>query len=261
MDPINISWWQLALTLAFVLIAGISSIVWSLGLLKDLAVGTVRTFAQLFLLGYILTFIFDLKLPWLVAAAFLAMIFFAAMTIKGRVREKRVSVFSPIFMSMLVSYSVVSYVVTGVIVGADPWWQPQYFLPLAGMIVGNSMNAISIALDRLFGDLRSRRNEVEMKLGLGADFREASQDILRDAMRAGMIPSMNALMAVGIVFIPGMMSGQIMAGTDPLVSIRYQIVVMLMLVASTALGSLATILLVRRKCFGPGHCLLLRPKV
>lgn len=260
MEPVLISWWQLALTLVFVLVAGATSLFWSLGLVKDLVVGTVRTFTQLFLLGFVLTFLFEYDSPWLVLAAFMAMVFFAAVTILGRIREKRISLFHPIFLSMLVSYAAVSYLVTGVIVGADPWWMPQYLLPLAGMVVGNSMNAIAIALDRLFSDLRSRRAEVEMKLCLGADYREASQDILVGAMRAGMIPSINALMAVGLVFIPGMMSGQILAGVDPMASIRYQIVVMLMLVASTTMGTLLVVLLIRRRCFGPGDGLVLRAR-
>ncbi|MDY6852667.1 MAG: ABC transporter permease, partial [Thermodesulfobacteriota bacterium] len=115
-------------------------------------------------------------------------------------------------------------------------------------------------LERLLGELRNRRQEVEMKLCLGADYKEASQDMVRQAMSAGMIPSINSMMAVGVVFIPGMMTGQILAGADPLLAIRYQIVVMIMLVGSTAIGSLLVVLLVRRRCFSPGHQLLLRPE-
>ena len=156
--------------------------------------------------------------------------------------------------------ALVSILVTGVVVGADPWWKPQYFIPLAGMVIGNSMNAIAIALDRLVSDLRARRAEVEMKLCLGADVSEASTEMVAGAMKAGMIPSINGMMAVGIVFIPGMMTGQILAGADPLEAIRYQIVVMLMIVGSTALGSMLVVRLVRRRCFGPGQQLLLRPQ-
>jgi putative ABC transport system permease protein len=126
------------------------------------------------------------------------------------------------------------------------------------MVIGNSMNAIAIALERLLGELRKRRPEVEMMLCLGADYQEASHDMFRNAMRAGMIPSINAMMAVGVVFIPGMMTGQIIAGADPLLAIRYQIVVMVMLVGSTTIGSLIVLWLVRRLCFGAGQQLILR---
>jgi putative ABC transport system permease protein len=147
-----------------------------------------------------------------------------------------------------------------VVVSVKPWWKPQYFIPLGGMVIGNSMNAIAIALERLLGELRKRRHEVEARLCLGADYKEASKDMLSIAMRAGMIPSINSMMAVGIVFIPGMMTGQILAGADPLQAVRYQIVVMVMLVGSTAIGSLLVVYLVRKRCFSKGERLLLQPR-
>ncbi len=99
-----------------------------------------------------------------------------------------------------------------------------------------------------------------MMLCLGADYREASHHMVQSAVRAGMIPSINSMMAVGLVFIPGMMTGQILAGADPLLAIRYQIVVMVMMVGSTAIGSFMVVYLVRKRCFGPAYQLLLRPK-
>ena len=258
--PLEIGPWSLALGLVFILIAGAASLYYQLGLERDLVVGAIRTFAQLFLMGYALTFIFRLSSGLLVTLIFAAMIFFAAWTIRGRVKERDVPFFLPTFLSMLFSYMLVSVMVTGVIVGAKPWWEPQYFLPLGGMVIGNSMNAIAISLERLFSELRKRRGEVEMMLCLGANYREASQDIFRNAMSAGMIPSINSMMSVGLVFIPGMMTGQILAGADPLIAIRYQIMVMVMLVGSTAIGSIIVTLIARKLCFGPAHELRLRVK-
>jgi len=183
-------------------------------------VGTIRTFVQLLLLGYILKFIFNIDNAALVLAVFSFMIFFAAWEIRNRIKEKQVAFFWPLFASMVISYVIVSYLVTAVLINVEPWWKPQYFIPLGGMVIGNSMNAIAIALERLLGELRGRRLEVEMMLCLGADYKEASQDMFRNAMRAGMIPSINSMMGVGIVFIPGMMTGQILAGADPLQAIR-----------------------------------------
>ena len=248
---------QLGLTLVLVLAAGILSFVQRLGLERDLAVGTVRTFAQLFLMGYALQIVFGLSTPWLVLAVFLAMVTMAAHTVRGRVGDRGVPFILPLYGSMIASYTLVAYVVTAVIVNVRPWWEPQYFIPLGGMVIGNSMSATAVAVDRLFSDLRSRRGEVEMMLALGADAAEASRDMVRGAVRAGMIPTINSMMTVGVVFLPGMMTGQILAGADPLVSIRYQIVVMCMLAASTALSSALAVLLVRRRCFGPGQQLLL----
>lgn len=259
MNPgaLDISLVQLLFGLVFILAAGVTSILHSLRLERDLLIGTVRTFVQLFILGYILKFIFNIASAWLVLVVFAFMIVFATWEIRARVRERQVSFFFPLLISMTVSYFLVAYLVTAVLIGVSPWWKPQYFIPLGGMIIGNSMNAIAIALERLLGDLRERRNEVEMNLCLGADYKEASRDIVRNAMRSGMIPSINSLMGVGVVFIPGMMTGQILAGADPLIAIRYQIVVMVMLVGATAVGSLLVVLLVRRMCFGAGERLLL----
>ncbi len=259
MDVVQISLWRVVLGFGFVLAMGITSLVHHLRLERDLAVGAVRTVVQLFALGYVLKYIFELDSVWLVMGVFVVMTGFAAQIARGRVRESQVSLFWPLALSMLLSYSITSILVTGLVVGVKPWWKPQYFIPLAGMVIGNSMSAIAVATERLLGDLRKQRAEVELKLCLGADYKEASRDMVRDAMRAGMIPSINSMMAAGVVFIPGMMTGQILAGLDPLVAIRYQIVVMLMLVGSTGMGTLLSILLVRRLCFGPAQQLLVRP--
>lgn len=255
---IEIGPWQLLLTLVFVLIAGGVSMAYRLGLSRDLALGTVRTFAQLFLMGYVLKIIFGLESGILVILVYSGMIAFAAHIVKGRVGEKSVDYGRPVFLSTFVSYMAVTVIVTGVVVGAEPWWKPQYFLPIGGMVVGNSMNALSLSLERLFSGLRVRRDEVEMKLTLGADRREAGEEIVREAVRAGMTPSINSLMGVGIVFIPGMMTGQILAGADPLLAVRYQIVVMLMLVASTAISAYLAVFLAVRACFSEADQLELR---
>lgn len=249
-DIIQIGPFQLALTLIFVLIAQGGSLLHRLGLGRDITLGALRTFAQLLLMGYVLTAVFAINAWALTLLMFLIMVIAATQIIHGRVAEKKIPFLRPMFVSMLLSYLLVSVTVTGVIIGARPWWKPQYFIPIAGMIIGNSMNALAISLERLFAALRSRRSIVEMKLSLGADFREAAADIVKDAIRAGMISSINAMMGVGIVFLPGMMTGQILAGVDPLIAIRYQIVVMLMLVASTAMASIIVVRLTLKRCFG-----------
>jgi len=248
---------QLAFCFVFILIAGAGSFTLKLGLERDLLVGTIRTFAQLGILGYVLKFIFDLDNAWLVLLLFSFMVFWAAHAIRGRVKEQSVSIFVPTFISMVSSYTLVTIVVTSVIVQVKPWYTPQYFIPLGGMIISNSMNAISISLDRLFSDLRKQRDEVELALCLGATYQEATGTILRETIRAGMIPSINSMMTVGLASIPGMMTGQILAGSDPVIAIKYQIIVMLMLVASTAIGSIIVVSVIRRRCFTKAHQLVL----
>ena len=249
----NIDFWQLGLALFFIVMAGGASLWLKLGLGKDLLVGTARTFGQLFLMGYVLAYIFQIRLPWMVVLLFVGMIFFAARIVAGRVRGKGIPVMGPVLVSMLLSYLAISYLVSAAVVRADPWWEPRVFLPLGGMVVGNSMNAMALALERLFSEVKNRRIEVETLLCLGADQREATEGISRNAVKAGMIPSINSMMGVGLVFLPGMMTGQILGGADPVTAIKYQIVVMLMLVGSTTLGSVAAVWLARKRIFTPAQ--------
>lgn len=255
---IQISLWQLAIALGLVLVAGIASMAYQLRLQKDLTLGTLRTFAQLFAMGYLLKIIFQINNPWLVLAVYLCMTFFSVRIIHGRVKEKSIQFLAPTMLSVTVTYTLVTCLVTGLVIGARPWWTPQYFIPIGGMVAGNSMNALAIGLERFFAELRTRKDEVEMMLCLGADYREASRDMFRNALKSGMIPSINSMMGVGIVSIPGMMTGQILAGADPADAVRYQIVVMLMIVAATAISAMLVLHLVRRRCFGTAMNLLLR---
>lgn len=249
MNVIDISYGQLLIGLFFVVAAGIASVRLSLGLERDIFWGTIRTFAQLFIMGYVLKYIFKIDNAYLVLLVFTGMIMFAAVTVRGRVKEKSVPYLIPTFFSMFVSYMFVTFVVTNFIVRAQPWYKPQYFITLGGMVIGNSMSAIAITLERIFADMRRHRDEIELYQSLGADYREATAGITKEAVKAGMIPSISSMMAVGIVFLPGMMTGQIIAGADPTTSIKYQIVVMLMLVGSTAGGGIIIAYIARKLCF------------
>jgi putative ABC transport system permease protein len=252
-QALPIGYGGLILSLGFIVLAGVSSVVLRLGLGRELIWGTIRCVAQLYLMGFVLRFLFGLDSAWPVLLVFGGMILMAAQIVHGRVGRKGAPVFWPTFVTMLLSYSVVSVVVTALIVGVQPWYKPQYFLPLGGMVIGNSMTAMALALERLLSGLGRNRAQVELFLSLGADRNEASRPFLREAIRAGMMPSIVSMMGVGVVFIPGMMTGQVLAGSDPLVAVAYQIVVMLMLVGSTALGSVVSCLWLRRLCFTAAH--------
>jgi len=248
----------LAVSLLFILLAGASSFALKLGLGKDLLWGAARTIAQLYLMGFILKHIFTIQQWYLVLAVFTAMIVFAAYVAKGRVKNPGVGIYLPTLTSMLLSYIVVTVIVTSVIVKAQPWHNPVYFIPLGGMVIGNSISAIAIALERLLDELRGKRDEIELRLCLGATAEQASEVMLRNAVRAGMIPSITAMMGVGVVWIPGMMTGQLLAGAEPMVAVKYQIVVMIMLVGSTAIGSVLAVLFTRRRCFAADGRLILK---
>jgi len=156
-------------------------------------------------------------------------------------------------IALTVSTAATLAYVIGVVVQVHPWWEPQYIIPIAGMILGNSMTSAALAGDRLQGDLRNRADEVEARLALGFSDHEAVQPMVRTALRAAMIPTVNGMMTVGLVQLPGMMTGQILAGSSPLVAIRDQMVVVCMLAAATALGSLLFVSLAAGRYLTPAH--------
>ena len=240
---------QLALATLFVVFVGVVSIRLSLGITKDLAWATVRTYVQLLALGFVLRWVFRIDSPWLVLGLVLLMVFAAARILVSRSPDAPPGIFGSAFISMALTGFIVTFAVTGVIVQVHPWYLPQYVIPLAGMVVGNSMNGIALSLERVFSDLDARDGEVLALLALGATPWEAAHGAIRGALRAGLIPTINSMAAAGIVFIPGMMSGQILAGADPVTATGYQIVVMLMVAAATAMGSVVALLLTYRRRF------------
>ena len=252
-EMIEITPIKLALCLIFILISGLTSLALKLKLEKDLVWGTIRTFAQLFLVGYVLQYTFKIESFVLTLVLYTSMIFWATHAIQSRTKEDSVSIFSPIFISMIISYTVITILVTAVIIQVKPWHKPQYFIPISGMIIGNSMTAIAISLERLFSDIKNQRDQIELLFSLGATYQEATVEIFRDAIQSGMIPSINAMMTVGLVKLPGMMTGQILGGVNPLMAIKYQIIVMLTLVASTAIGNVIVVCIVRKLCFTRAH--------
>lgn len=246
---IAIGWWQLALATCFVVMVAAISLRLSLGLEGDLALATVRTYLQLLALGLVLRWVFANDTWWLVLGLLGMMTLVAARIIVKRSPDAPKGILTSSFVAMALTGIIVTFSVTGLIIRVDPWYRAQYVIPIAGMVLGNSMTGIALALERVFADMDSRAEELLALVALGATPREASAGSIRTALRAGMIPTINSMAAVGIVFIPGMMTGQILAGADPLAATGYQIVVMLMVAAATAMGSVLAVLLTYRRRF------------
>ncbi len=240
---------QLALATLFVVFVGVLSFRLSLGLEKDLAVATVRTYLQLIALGLVLRWVFGVDSPWLVIGLLVVMVLVAASIILRRSPDAPPGIFASSAVSMALTGFLVTFSVTGLIVQVEPWYEPRYVIPIAGMVLGNSMTGIALALERVFADLDSRSDEVLATLALGATPWEAAHSSVRGALRAGLIPTINSMAAAGIVFIPGMMTGQILAGADPVTATGYQIVVMLMVAAATALGSVLAVVFTYHRRF------------
>jgi putative ABC transport system permease protein len=152
-------------------------------------------------------------------------------------------------ISILVGAGVTIFVVTEVVLRISPWYNPRYLIPLAGMIIGNAMNSATLGAERFRSELRLRRNEVETLLSLGFDVRKAASGAKKSAISAALLPTLNSMMVVGLVSLPGMMTGQIVSGTSPLIAIRYQIIVMLMISAAVMLSSFVMVKLLTRHFF------------
>jgi putative ABC transport system permease protein len=246
---IVIGWWQLLLAAGFIVFVGVVSIRLALGIERDLAIATVRTYVQLFVLGLVLRWVFRIDSPWLVLGLLLLMMAAAARIIVKRAPDAPPGLLGSSFISMALTGFIVTFAVTGLVVQVEPWYRAQYVIPIAGMVLGNSMTGIALALERTFADLDAREGELLALVALGASPWEAAAGSVRTALSAALIPTINSMAAAGIVFIPGMMTGQILAGADPLAAAGYQIVVMLMVAAATALGSVLAVMLTYRKRF------------
>lgn len=246
---VPISNFHLALAGILLLLAGGVSALFRLGLIKSLAWGAVRCVLQLMIVGYALGWIFAVDRPALVMAIIAFMCFMAAQTATRR--TPNVTTFPTLlaFVSIGVSTYFIMMIVCGIIISAEPWYTARIVIPIAGMILNNAVNTQSLALDRLYSEARSRRERIEALLLLGATPWEAVRDCVREAVRAGMTPTVNSLMVVGLVSIPGMMTGQILGGSDPTLAARYQIVVMLMIAAASAIGSMILVGLAYRRLF------------
>jgi putative ABC transport system permease protein len=157
------------------------------------------------------------------------------------------------WLTLVIAATVTTFTVTGVVVGVEPWYEPQYLIPLMGMCLGNTLTGLSLCIDSLLESFSERRHEVELLLSLGANRWEAARGMVQAAVRRGMVPILNAMTVVGIVSLPGMMTGQILAGADPLEAVKYQMVVMFMLAASTAIGCIVITWLAYRRLFNDRH--------
>jgi putative ABC transport system permease protein len=136
-----------------------------------------------------------------------------------------------------------------VILGESPWYTPQYAIPLLGMLLGNTMNGIAIAMDRLTHAAWEQRAVIEARLMLGQRWDEAVSEMRRQAIRSGLIPIINAMAAAGVVSLPGMMTGQILAGAPPVEAVKYQILIMFLIAVGTGLGTLAAVTIGSRRLF------------
>jgi putative ABC transport system permease protein len=258
-DPVlSLTWPHLALASALVLVAVAISAWQRLGLARGFVVGAVRAVVQLVAVGYVLAFLFANRRWYLVLLALLVMLTAATLTATDRQKRGRAELFVISGTAMLIGAGVTLTYVDAIVLRLHPWYDPQYVIPLFGMIIGNSMNGAALAAERLNSEMELRRAEVEAYLALGAPPAVASAAAVRRALIAALMPTVNMLMIVGFVSLPGMMTGQIIAGTSAMTAVRYQIIVVFMLAGAVAMTSVVVVLWYRRTFFGSAEQLIPR---
>ncbi len=242
---------DLMLAAGLVLVVALLSILGRLGLARDLLVAALRMTAQLLLLGLVLKTLFLQTGFWWMALMALVMLLMAGHEIRARQKRRLSGGWS--FASGTVSVFLSAFSVTVfallVIVQPKPWYEPQYAIPLLGMILGKTMSAVALALDRMSDGAWQQRKILEQRLMLGQEASEASRDLRRDAVRTAMIPIINAMAVSGVVSLPGSMTGQILAGAEPFEAVRYQILIMFLAAAASGLGVFTAVWLASHRLF------------
>jgi putative ABC transport system permease protein len=240
---IPLGYGDLAVAAVLVLVNGVLSLLLGLGLERQLAIATLRMVVQLLLVGVVLTTLFALVSPLWTGLAVLAMVLFAGREILAR-QERRLAgawAYGLGTASMLFAAATVTVFALTTQIRPEPWYHPRYALPLLGMILGNTMTGIALGMNTLTSGLARERAAVEARLALGATRREALLPPTRAAMRTALMPIVNAMAATGLVALPGMMTGQILAGTEPVEAVKYQILVMFLIAGGTGLGAIAAV--------------------
>ncbi len=252
---VELSNWEVAFAAALIVINGAISILLRLGLERTLCIAAVRTVVQLVLVGFVLKWVFEIRQWYVVVGLALLMSVIAAIAAVRRVERVYSGVYWDSLLSICVSsWLIAAFAIAIVMRGREtPWYDPQYAVPLLGMILGNTLSGIALGLTRLGEELSSRRDQVETWLALGATRWEAARDPIQQALRTGMIPIINSMMVVGLVSLPGMMTGQLLSGVDPLQAVKYQIVIMFLIASGTALGTMGIVLLSYRRLFNARH--------
>jgi len=225
-----------SLAIALALVIPVLVILYSWGLRAGIAsYAIVRMLVQLILVGYVLSFLFGSSNSLLILAVLTSMVFISSWIALGSIGERKAKLYGIVLVSILVGGGGTLWVITQWVLDIEPWYAPHYLIPIAGMVFANSMNSVSLAAERMVTELEHGQSYLDAR---------------SKALQASLIPVINSLFAVGLVSLPGMMTGQILSGVSPLIAARYQILVMCMIFSSAGLSSALYLFLVKPQRFG-----------
>jgi putative ABC transport system permease protein len=216
---------------------------------QDLGLAVLRSFLQLTAVGYVIQAIFDSDSLWLVAALLAVMVAFGSATARSRAKAVP-GALGPIVLAL----GTAAVVTLGLVLGLGVFdAEPRYLVPVGGMVIGNSMTASAVALNRLADEVSSQARQIEATLSLGATARQAAAGLVTRSLRSGMIPLIDSTKTTGVVFFPGTMVGMLVAGAEPLDAVRLQLILLWALLGSVALAALLSVSLGYRGFFTPAH--------
>lgn len=236
-NVVKLQFWQMLSAYVFVIILLFIVKLRGISREKEIIISTLRMTFQLILTGYILSYLFNNSNPIYTIISIVLMEVFAIHNIINRIKinlsnkMKKIIAISMFFGTIC---SLLYFIF--IVINLSPWYNPRYFIPIAGMLIGNAMTGISLGVNNLVDKMHTQKNLVEAALMLGATPKMASKKIVDDAFDAAILPTINSMVGMGIVFLPGMMTGQILSGTSPLTAIEYQIAIMLGILGSVALS-------------------------
>ncbi len=251
MDLIHLGPLDLGLAAALVLMLAALSLYLGLGVERRLLLAALRSLIQLGLLGLVLKTLFAQTHPLPIFALTGVMLAVAAWEVRARQRHRfrgpwGIGIGA---LSMFVSSFSVTLLALVVVIRPTPWYAPQYLIPFLGMLLGNTMSGIAIGLESLTRQACDLRPVLEDRLALGHPWQQVIAPLRREAMRAGLIPIINAMSVAGVVSLPGMMTGQILAGSPPMEAAKYQLLILFLIAAGTGFGAAAALWVASRRLF------------
>jgi putative ABC transport system permease protein len=238
MTYVSLTPFDLALAALLLLLTALLSFAFRLGLERSLAVAAARMCLQLGVVGFVLKLVFESGS--LLATGLFALMMLLATGYEAASRQERRFLGYASYLlggaAPFVAGLVASLFAVGVIIGSEPWWAPRFFLPIMGMMIGNALAGVTLVLDTITSAATRERGAIEARLALGATRQEALQDVLRRGLKTGLTPILSAMAVTGLVSLPGMMTGQILAGADPVDATKYQVMIMFLIAGATGLA-------------------------
>ncbi len=251
---IELSTLQVGAAALLILVNAAISLALRLRLERSLLIASIRTIVQLLLIGLVLHWVFQVERMIVVIAMLSIMTGIAGYTAFSRSAHAYAGMlFDTMVAVWASSWFVLAFAMFAVLQGSRSWHDPQYAIPLLGMILGNTLNGITLGLAGVLDGFRSGRDQIETLLTLGATRWEAAREPIQKALTTAMTPIINSMMVVGIVSLPGMMTGQLLSGVEPMQAVKYQIVIMFLIASATALGSVGVVVLAYRRLFNRSH--------